>query len=271
MTRYFIISLALLPSARAADPPPPTIQAELLPSARSVSAGQSLDLGVRLSLPEGWHIYWANPGDTGMATEVSLIAPAGFAAGALGWPGPERFTAPGDIVSYGYEGETLLLLPVTPPANLPATGESALTVEVYWLACRAICVPGQARLSVTLPHTANNTAVNTAVNTDNTAALAPWRARLPTPFEGGITLSGTDAKPTLRLDAPGAAAFFPGPGMSAEVLTERAVAGSLEVDLRAMGRPDRLQGVLSVTTDAGPAWYTIEQPWPAALSEEVAP
>ena len=37
---------------------------ELISEFDTVAPGQEFYLGVRVTLEEGWHIYWMNPGDT---------------------------------------------------------------------------------------------------------------------------------------------------------------------------------------------------------------
>ena len=54
-------------------------------------------------VPEnGWHVYWRNPGDSGLATALNWTLPPGVTAGELQWPYPHRSQL-GDIVNYGYD------------------------------------------------------------------------------------------------------------------------------------------------------------------------
>ncbi len=39
--------------------------------------GQPFRLGLRFRLSPGWHIYWRNPGDSGLPPEISFTLPAG--------------------------------------------------------------------------------------------------------------------------------------------------------------------------------------------------
>jgi len=116
----------------------------------SILPGKPFTAGVSLRMDPGWHVYWKNPGDSGLPTKVSWEMPAGFTAGPLQWPVPERFETQG-LVTYGYSGQVLLLSVITPPPSLPVG--QAVTVRAYvdWLACTIECTPGKAALGISLP------------------------------------------------------------------------------------------------------------------------
>jgi DsbC/DsbD-like thiol-disulfide interchange protein len=125
------------------------VQASLVAEADAVQAGQPLLVGLRLEMEPGWHTYWRNPGDSGLATRVQWELPEGFSAGELQWPRPIRFTT-GPLVSYGYEHEVLHPVQIRVPASLPGE-EVSLTARLSWLECRDVCLPGKAELALTLP------------------------------------------------------------------------------------------------------------------------
>jgi thiol:disulfide interchange protein DsbD len=79
-----------------------------------------------------------------------LAAPEGFTAGPIQWPMPHRIPV-GPLANYGYDGETILLTQITAPATLCCGHAGALTADVTWLVCEKECIPGDARLSLTLP------------------------------------------------------------------------------------------------------------------------
>lgn len=141
----------LLPlvAARAADDEASHVKAELLAEQTAVQPGGKITLGVRLRMSDGWHIYWRNPGDSGLATTVKWTLPPGFKAGEPQWPYPKRF-ADKHSTTFGYDDEAVLLTNVSVPARI-AAGPITLAANVEWLECKSICVPGEARLSVELP------------------------------------------------------------------------------------------------------------------------
>ncbi|HVO37815.1 MAG TPA: thioredoxin family protein [Spirochaetia bacterium] len=127
-----------------------TVESTLITQGESIQPGKPFLAGVRFRMDPGWHIYWKNPGDTGLPTTVAWELPPGFKAGALQWPSPQRFVSQG-AASYGYTGAVSLLVEITPPAALPTGTRLTLRARVGWLACRIECTPGKADLSVSLP------------------------------------------------------------------------------------------------------------------------
>jgi DsbC/DsbD-like thiol-disulfide interchange protein len=134
----------------AADAAEPRhVNASLLAELESVRPGDSFWVGVRLEMDPPWHTYWKNPGDSGLATRVRWRLPDGLSAGPLVWPRPERMPA-GPLMSYGYQGEVLLLSEITPRPGLAAVSVT-LEARVDWLECYEACLPGKAELRLELP------------------------------------------------------------------------------------------------------------------------
>ena len=135
-------------------------------------------LALRLKPETGWHVYWQNPGDSGLATKLSWTLPEGMAAGEIQWPFPQMEKL-GELTNYGYGEETLHLVPVSVPSQWPAGKTVELKAEAKWLVCKDICIPGKADLSLSLP-------VSNAVQADArwAEAFARTRARLPVETPG---------------------------------------------------------------------------------------
>src|SRR5689334_12521666 len=68
------------------------IKATLLADVSAVRPGATFNVGVLLEIAPGWHVYWTNPGDSGLATEVKFQFPEGFKVGDLRYPTPSRFS-----------------------------------------------------------------------------------------------------------------------------------------------------------------------------------
>ncbi|MBI5504212.1 MAG: thioredoxin family protein [Deltaproteobacteria bacterium] len=142
---------AILLSSRPAPAEPVVahyIAAELISEHESVRPAAPFTVGILLRPEAGWHLYWRNPGHTGLPTRIDWRLPRGFSAGPLQWPHPTRF---GQVpsVTYGYEGDTLLLATIEPPAGLRDGQSIDLAAKASWLVCRAdACVPGKADLSL---------------------------------------------------------------------------------------------------------------------------
>ncbi len=124
------------------------VQARLVAESIVVKPGGTAWVALHLTMKQGWHTYWRNPGDSGQKTEIAWTLPKGFAAGDIHWPVPQSFDA-GIGVSYGYANETSLLVPIAVPVDAkPGTIEIAAAAN--WLVCEKICVPGEAKLSLKL-------------------------------------------------------------------------------------------------------------------------
>lgn len=123
------------------------VQARLLAHApQGFAAGAPVWLGVELTHAPEWHTYWRNSGDSGLPTEIQWQLPSGWQAEALIWPTPKTFSL-GPLGNYGYDGQVLLSAPLRIAAPTPS---SPVTVgaQVSWLACKAVCIPETAHLSL---------------------------------------------------------------------------------------------------------------------------
>lgn len=160
------------------------VEARLVASTGRVEGGKPLELGVRFRIRRGWHVYWINPGDSGLATSVRWALPDGFAAGPLRWPLPERFTQQGGALGYGYADELLLSTVVIPPPGMQGT--VPIKAQVGWLACEAYCLRGTKTLELALGADTPGQAVDPAL-------FEAWSARLP------VDPGSPDAPATLRV------------------------------------------------------------------------
>jgi Disulphide bond corrector protein DsbC len=119
----------------------------------TLASDGKLWLIARFTVPDGAHIYWENPGESGLATTVRFDAPRGFAVGPVKYPGPQRFRGERDAVSYGYAGTVELVSEVTLPIPPPARAE--FTAEAQWLACSTVCAAEHAVAHLTLAPSVN--------------------------------------------------------------------------------------------------------------------
>jgi thiol:disulfide interchange protein len=177
-----VVGLVTAFTARAIEPPNPQelVQVELVAETASVAPAATLWVDVHFAIKPGWHIYWRNPGDSGLPTAIEWNLPPGFSAGGILWPVPERFVQ-GGIGNYGYAGSADLLVPITAAKDLVPGTAAELAGEVSWLVCADICIPGSAKLSQSLPVAAGPVAADPAV----AARFANIRRELPVqaPFE----------------------------------------------------------------------------------------
>jgi thiol:disulfide interchange protein/DsbC/DsbD-like thiol-disulfide interchange protein len=199
---WAVLWCGLVASAVAAAEPPasalgsgapddgnPRLETALLVDASQVKPGDTVRVGVRFRMDKDWHIYWKNPGDAGLSTEVTWDAP-GLTVGELRWPFPSTFRTPDNfIITYGYHDEVLLFAQAH--VSEQASGPLTLSASVEALVCQERCIPAQMLLSRILP-------VGSQTVRDEEAAVSfdAAQAQVPrTAEESGITVA-------LALDAP---------------------------------------------------------------------
>lgn len=156
------------------------IEVELISETSNVVPGETLWLAIRLDPIEHWHTYWKFGGDSGEATAASeWQLPAGSSAGDIVWPIPEWTPFPGsDLVTFTYEREVFLPIPVTVPANYSGS-TFAVSTHVDYQVCDEICIPGEADFALSLP-----VAGNASIDDKWQQAFAETRAMTPVPIDG---------------------------------------------------------------------------------------
>src|SRR6266536_4033077 len=178
-------------AAKAGGPPDPQelVQVHLVAETASITPAATLWVDAHFTIKPGWHIYWRNPGDSGLPTAIQWDLPPGFSAGGILWPVPERFVQ-GGIGNYGYAGSADLLVPITAAKDLVPGGTATLAAEAAWLVCADICIPGGAKLSLSLPVAAGPVAPDPPA----AALFAEIRRQLPlaAPFEARFIADAHD-------------------------------------------------------------------------------
>ncbi len=248
----------------------PSVQAELVADSTAVVPGKPFTAALRLRIPPGWHTYWQNPGDSGLPVELKWTLPPGWKAGPLLWPLPRKHLEEGDLITYGYEREVLLLTELTPPAALPPGPNVTLEARASWLACEKTCVPGNAALTLALPIAA------TAEPSPDAAPIAAVRAELPQagPAPFALTWEPGDTEMRLKLNgvAPGAKVeFYPvAPG---SVHPEWTPAGLIRLPLAegAAEKPSAVSGLVIVENGGTRQGWMVEHSFaPAAPTAATA-
>ena len=130
----------------------PQVRAELVAHApQGLQAGQPLLLGLRLKHQPGWHTYWLNAGDSGLASQLTWTLPQGLQAGNTLWPIPQMIRV-GEMVNHGFEGEVLLGAPLTLSPEFSASTPSVrVQLKASWLVCKQECIPQEGQFEIQLP------------------------------------------------------------------------------------------------------------------------
>lgn len=265
------VASAELPSSAvgtsAPDEGDPRVEAALLVDATQVKPGDAFRVGVRFRMDPGWHIYWKNPGDSGLETEVTWDTP-GSTVGALQWPFPHTFRTPdGFIVTHGYDNEVLLFAQAR--AAEGASGTLQLSAAVEALVCEVHCIPAELMLTRSVP-----LGPQTVLDADAARAFDAAQAQVPRPtadtghtvkvaldtpkltagqdFTGTVTVTGPNGAPLPALEDD----FFTAeriPGVASLGLTSD---GPGRFKLKGKAEPDvpdtepRFTGVLRLGTKA---------------------
>src|SRR5438552_12846445 len=126
------------------------VKATLLADTSAILPGKPFTAGLFLRMAPGWHTYWKFSGDAGLPTEIKWNLPPGWKVGEIQWAIPHKLKDPGDILTYGYSDEVLLMQQITPPNSI-SDSTAKLSAEANWLVCDRLCIPGSAKLDLELP------------------------------------------------------------------------------------------------------------------------
>ncbi len=216
----------------------------------AVAPGTPFRVGLHFHLAPGWHTYWRNPGDAGVAPEFSLALPPGAHSGPIAWPTPSR-VAEGPVMTYAYTGDLLLPVTVTPAAH---AGPMPIQAHARWLVCKEICVPEEADFRLDLPEGTPAPSAQTPLFVAHDRAVprpSPWQAQIAQ--DGSLWVQGPELSPSTVTDAW----FIPDrEGLiqddAAQPLSVRQGGFVLALKLAKDARPDaRLSGILAVRDRTG--------------------
>lgn len=197
LSAYLMLMVCSLELQAAQYASQPHVDIELVHGNDSLKAGTSLDIGILFKLEEGWHIYWQNPGDTGLAPTINWQLPQGFEASDIQWPTPSIFPV-AHLVNFGYEHEVLLSAKLRVPDDFSDAHAINIVADLSWLVCKEACIPGQATLNLELP------SVKTTSQGQTTTKMALFDdRRLPRAMEViGGQAEVTEGDLNLELYAP---------------------------------------------------------------------
>ncbi len=282
--------LALLgaPVATAATARPTHVKASLVAADAAIVPGRPLLVALRLVHDPHWHTYWLNPG-TGLPTTIAWKLPPGWTAGPIQWPAPQILRdAKKNIVGNGYEGDLLLPITLTPPADLAAGAAVELRGEADWLMCEEVCIPGGGPVALSLPVAAAGTtpAPDAAWGEKIRAAVAAlpradsaWKLAAARPAPGLVRLTVTPA--AGGAPAPQSPHFFSADGhivYDAPQVFTAGTGGGFTLDLPVdPNGPANVTALTGVLTTAG-SWSSaaalpglaVNLPLPALTAAQIA-
>ncbi|MDA1008412.1 MAG: protein-disulfide reductase DsbD family protein [Planctomycetota bacterium] len=105
---------------------------------------------VQFMIQEGWHLYWINPGESGLAPTVSVQGALFECVGETLFPCPTVLRGENEV-SFGYERALILYVPVRrKTGSAPNAMSSSSQINVGWLVCKEKCIAGKATLTAQL-------------------------------------------------------------------------------------------------------------------------
>jgi thiol:disulfide interchange protein DsbD len=248
--------LAALPAGAASVVLTDHARSALYAETMGVAPGGTVRLALHQTLEPGWHVYWKNPGDSGLPLEMIWTLPEGASAGEVDYPAPHRIPI-GPLVNYGHEGEPVFLVTLTAPAAAPIGSTMNVSLEATWLICDEICVPETGAFALSLPVVADP-----APDAEAAGVFADADAARPKALDAAFRISDG----VLAIEAEGvdgdSGYFFP----EADDLVAPAAAQRFErrgdvIRLLAPAlkddKPAPLNGVLQLTSNGAETNYAI--------------
>jgi thiol:disulfide interchange protein/DsbC/DsbD-like thiol-disulfide interchange protein len=269
--RLLLLLLSMLaafaPASAQLSPQPRHIQMSLVAETERPAPGDTVTLAL-VSRPEaGWHGYWQNPGDAGIATKLDWKLPAGVKAGPLAYPVPSRLVI-GGLMNYVYEGPFVQFAPLMIPRDARTGTSLPISVKVDYLVCTdEICVPERATLTTTL------TLGDGSIGAGRRAQFDAWRRTMPKPLGSVAAFEGAGGR--LRIGVPwpvdqsaADAYFYPltdGAITYAAPQTVGRAGDRLVIETQAGGRaPGEIAGVLALGDGRGFSVRAVPGSVPAA-------
>ena len=189
--RVFLFCITTIAVAQQTSP---HARVDLMAEQASAKPGSTLLLGVHFVLEPGWHIYWVNPGDSGQPPVIKWQLPAGYSAGEIQWPRPERMQPIPQLADFGYHDDVLLPVKLSVPASAKVGESIQIAAEAKWLVCREVCLPERGHLDLAVPIAAT---ANT--NEQSVAIFARTEKLLPKPMPRAWKVSAESEKDDLVL------------------------------------------------------------------------
>jgi thiol:disulfide interchange protein len=267
------VETSVLTDASKIDP----IKISIYNEDTSVQPGRPFFVAVQIKIQENWYTYWKNPGQVGMAPEITWNLPEGFEAGKLIWPTPQRLTSE-QGVKFGYEKNLTFLAEIKPSKSF-SQEEATIKANVRWIVCSdSSCLPGETPISI-----------NIAINNDEPKKAEDYeelftsaRANVPKKHEaitakrnqnGLIEIGFHDSSAKMREIAD--AEFFPEHKKAIDINVPTFVQSSNNskdhtIILKETSLQPSIKGVLVLHTPTGLEAYEIDAPInPAEGSESL--
>lgn len=197
------LALSAAPAGAAAVAVTDHARSTLYAETDGVAPGGTVRLALHQALETGWHVYWKNPGDSGLPLEAIWTLPEGAAASDVDYPAPHRIPI-GPLVNFGHEGEPVFLVTLTAPASAAIGDRLDVGLEATWLICAEICVPETGVFALSLPVIADP-----APDAAAAPVFAAAEAQRPAPLAAAFKIADGVLAIEAKLPDAASAYFFP--------------------------------------------------------------
>ena len=156
---------------------------ELLVETKEIKINEDFVVGIKFNIEPGWHVYWKNPGDSGLPANVDWQNINSIEFKNFLWPPPEK-TPEEPLMTYGYYNE--LVLPAIFSVGSDFTDEGASQFDIDFLICEKICIPESVSIEFDL---SNYSDEDVQLSRD---ILSSWYNKLPKSFDKEALIQASD-------------------------------------------------------------------------------
>jgi thiol:disulfide interchange protein DsbD len=257
-----VLSAATLTAPVHAQPTASSDHAEatLLFERSAATPGDTFLGALRLKLAEGWHVYWRNPGDSGLPPSVTWSSSPAVTTRDFRFPAPHAIPL-ATLMNYGYEHEVVLPFEIKIAADTRVGDILTIGGKFDYLICADICIPEDVTLTAAMP-----IAKSEATSDEGSKVIIGALATIPVSLTGHATVERTTAGFRVAVVDPSVASaaktakairFFPdGPELSnpaKQVVRTGADGVSLDLVASDFAKPgdNALSGIIVVTAADG--------------------
>ena len=181
---FFIIFIfPLFVNAKLASVDTSHAKIELLVETNEIVVNEDFVIGIKFEIEPGWHIYWKNPGDSGLPAEIEWKNIESIEFKKFLWPSPEK-TPEEPLMTYGYYNEVVLPAIFSVDSDYIKNGPSIF--EIDFLICEKICIPEKAVIDFDLSsYSDDDIQVSREI-------LSSWYNELPINFDRKLLIEASD-------------------------------------------------------------------------------
>ena len=147
-TIYFLFTSILFAQISINAQQQSLAEAKLVVDSYSLQNNSVISIGVLINLKDDWHIYWKNPGDSGLPTDIKFRLPNGISASDIKFPIPIVFESE-EIINYGYSHQVLLISSLNIPKAYPQK-DVFILANLTSLICKDVCIAFDTMLTISL-------------------------------------------------------------------------------------------------------------------------